>query len=274
MRLAGHLSVLQNDWNAALDWIESAANSGSSTAQAELAVMSPDDQYIESLISSGMRGQRAPADCWAKLRQSIDVEALTLAPASVERCPDPFVITAAHMASPKLCRWVMATAAPRLRRALVTQAGKAEPFVDPNRSNKLCIFNFDMVGLPILALRQRIANLAGVPVSHLEDTTVLQYGPGEQFSEHHDAFDLDDEDIAGGQRRQTLLVYLNEDYEGGETEFPALPWRFRGRPGEALLWVNTDERQVADPRTRHAGLPPRTGEKWIMSQWILDRPAR
>jgi prolyl 4-hydroxylase len=69
----------------------------------------------------------------------------------------------------------------------------------------------------------------------------------------------------------TFLICLNEEFTGGETEFPHLRWRFRGRRGDALWFVNITPDFAPDPRTLHAGLPPRSGEKWMFSQWIRGR---
>jgi prolyl 4-hydroxylase len=77
-----------------------------------------------------------------------------------------------------------------------------------------------------------------------------------------------------GQRVKTLLVYLNEDYEGGETDFPKAGVKFRGGMGEALLFDNVDADGVGDAKTVHAGLAPTRGEKWLLSQWIRDRAQR
>jgi prolyl 4-hydroxylase len=66
-------------------------------------------------------------------------------------------------------------------------------------------------------------------------------------------------------------MYLNDDYEGGETDFPALGLRHRGRKGDALLWANVDRVGDPDRRTLHAGLAATRGEKWLLSQWIRDR---
>lgn len=71
---------------------------------------------------------------------------------------------------------------------------------------------------------------------------------------------------------RTFLIYLNEEYEGGETAFPAIGLRYRGRAGDALFWANLDQQQLPDPLTLHAGLPPTSGEKWVFSQWIRERP--
>ncbi|MEI9965650.1 MAG: hypothetical protein WDM92_14240 [Caulobacteraceae bacterium] len=61
------------------------------------------------------------------------------------------------------------------------------------------------------------------------------------------------------------LVYLNEGYEGGATEFPLLGLGHRARGGDALLFVSADAAGTPDPRTVHAGRAPTSGEKWLLS---------
>ena len=70
-----------------------------------------------------------------------------------------------------------------------------------------------------------------------------------------------------------MLVYLNEDYEGGETEFLASGRRFRGKTGDGLLFRNADlATGMPDPNSRHAGLPVTAGCKLIASRWIRQKP--
>ena len=75
-----------------------------------------------------------------------------------------------------------------------------------------------------------------------------------------------------GQRVATILLYLNDDYAGGETAFPELGIAHRGGRGDALLFFSADAAGVPDRRTVHAGLPPTTGSKWVLSQFIRSRP--
>jgi hypothetical protein len=70
----------------------------------------------------------------------------------------------------------------------------------------------------------------------------------------------------------TFLTYLNDDYEGGETDFPRIGYRYKGRRGDALYFVNVDGAGAPDYRTVHAGLPPASGTKWLLSQWVRSRP--
>jgi hypothetical protein len=74
-----------------------------------------------------------------------------------------------------------------------------------------------------------------------------------------------------GQRVLTVLIYLNDDYEGGETDFPLVSWRYKGKTGDAILFHNVLLSGQPDRRMLHAGLPPSTGEKWLFSQWARSR---
>jgi prolyl 4-hydroxylase len=69
----------------------------------------------------------------------------------------------------------------------------------------------------------------------------------------------------------TFLVYLNDDYADGQTEFPRLELSHKGQRGEALYFVNALDGGKADIRTLHAGRPPSAGEKWIVSQFVRNR---
>ena len=110
----------------------------------------------------------------------------------------------------------------------------------------------------------------------MELTKVLHYSVGERFDLHFDFIDPAVPDFANelaarGQRLATFLVYLNDDYEGGETEFPLVALRHRGLVGSALYFANVDSSGEPDRLTIHAGLAPTSGEKWLLSQWIRSR---
>ena len=110
-------------------------------------------------------------------------------------------------------------------------------------------------------------------ISGLETSQILHYEVGEEFAEHCDYLDPANpghaRDIAvHGQRALTVLIYLNEDYEGGDTAFPALGRAFKGRKGDALVFWNLTPEGGPDWGTRHIGTAPTRGEKWLFSQWI------
>jgi prolyl 4-hydroxylase len=64
---------------------------------------------------------------------------------------------------------------------------------------------------------------------------------------------------------------LNDDYEGGETDFPELNLRYHGGKRGALFFTNALPNGEADLRMVHAGLPPKDNEKWLFSQFVRNR---
>ena len=122
-----------------------------------------------------------------------------------------------------------------------------------------------------------LAAALGAPQAMLEPFAVLNYAPGEEYGEHVDYLDPAIPAYAAelaqrGQRVATCLLYLNDDFEGGETEFTKLGLSFKGRKGDALFFFSADSSGRPDPRTVHAGRTPTSGEKWLLSQFFRNRP--
>ena len=83
-----------------------------------------------------------------------------------------------------------------------------------------------------------------------------QPGTGQEFQLHFDSIN------AVANRYLVFLWYLNDVADGGETEFPDLHIKVQPRAGRLLMfppyWMY-----------QHAGLPPRSGEKFILSTYLL-----
>ncbi len=218
----------------------------------------------------------AAADRWRRLRQAIDVDAWIAAPPKESLSEAPRIRTIENFASAAVCAWLIERARGKLGRARTYDVETGEGIVGESRTNSETDFNIVESDLALILLRARIAAATDLPPAVFELTKVLHYAVGQRFAPHFDFIDPATKGFAGelearGQRLATFLVYLNDDYEGGETEFPALGLRHRGRRGDALLFANVDLAGNPDRRTLHAGLPPTRGEKWVLSQWIRDR---
>jgi prolyl 4-hydroxylase len=61
-----------------------------------------------------------------------------------------------------------------------------------------------------------------VPVENGELLQVLRYEPGQYYKAHHDYFADEFNLKRGGQRVATMLMYLSDGVEGGETFFPSV----------------------------------------------------
>lgn len=242
------------DWDRAVAMLRRAADLGWTQAQDELALLSDAQGAIDiRVLVSPRRVQVVHA------AQRIHV------------IPGLF--------SKQECDWLIRRAAGRTTRARVHDLSKAGALVVDERSNTQLPFTVLEADIALTFLRARIANTLGMGLPLMEPASVLHYEVGQRFAEHYDHFNPaipgHAADIAErGQRMATVLVALNDAYEGGETHFPKLGWRWRGRTGDGLVWANVTREGAIDETTLHAGLPPTSGEKWLLSQWVRDRPQR
>jgi prolyl 4-hydroxylase len=181
-------------------------------------------------------------------------------------CEIPQVARLPGLFSPDECRFLVDHAAPRFRPAQIFHEGQQRFVRDPVRDSDTSSFPVIYESPVVHALNRRIAAASGTEVARGETLQILRYGPGQQYRLHTDA-------VPGlaNQRVLTLLVYLNDDYQGGETAFPDIGVSVRGRVGDGLLFANVLPDGNADPRARHVGNPVTDGIKLVASRWIRQR---
>lgn len=171
--------------------------------------------------------------------------------------------------SPDECAYLIEAAAPLLQPSVIVDPRTGAQVPNPVRTSKAAAFPFVDENPAIHALNRRLAAASKTDVRSGEPLQVLRYCPGEEYRQHSDA-------LPGveptQQRILTFLVYLNEDYEGGETEFPHLGVKVRGRLGDGLLFRNASAAGTPEPLARHAGLPVTSGIKHLASRWIRAAP--
>lgn len=252
---------LPQDWGTALKRLTQAAELGHATAGRQLALLS------DSPVLEGR--PRDPAD-------GVDLAAWLNPPQPRMLSQGPAIFAIEGFLPDAVCDWLQDRAGALAEPALVydpeTGVGRREGV----RTNAAAQFGLERMDVVLAVVRERIARAAGLPVPGLEWTQVLHYAVGQAFDWHVDWLDPATPGYAAdlaarGQRIATCLVFLNDDFEGGETAFEAGGLRHRGRKGDALMWANTLPDGSIDRRTRHAGLPPTRGEKWVLSQWLRGR---
>lgn len=257
------------DWSRALDLLALAAGQGSRSAQEQLLLLA-DNQ------ADPVAPQEAGADFWAGLREKIPLEQRKH-PGDKQSLSDSPRIRLIHgFATAPECRWLIALARPQLGPATVFDKLTGGQTLDPTRDNSYLVFRIGEMNVLTEVIRQRISNATALPVPLFEPSQVLHYAVGQRFKPHHDFLDPANSayhDSLGrfGQRIATFLIYLNDDYGGGETSFPRIGLNFRARKGDALFFANVTRDGRPDPNTLHSGLPPTSGEKWVFSQWIRDK---
>ena len=245
--LAAQDTQLPARWNVARDYLQRAARAGHAGAAAQLALL------------------------------GADLARHAAAPPAKSAHDSPRIRIIEGFASAAECDWLIALARPSLKPAEVYDpAGRGGLTAQAIRNNSAAGFNIAQSDVVLCLMRERIAQATALSTDTMEPAMVLHYETGQQFAPHYDFIDPDvpqlRPDIARrGQRVATFLLYLSDTHEGGETEFTDLDWRHRGAKGDALMFWNVGPDGAPDRGTRHAGLAPTRGEKWLLSQWIRAR---
>lgn len=167
------------------------------------------------------------------------------------------------------CDGILRDTAGTLSPSTITRESEDKDF----RTSKTAFFSRKGV-LP--GIEQKVCNTLGIDRKYAEDGQVQSYEVGQQFKSHNDYFHPghDDEHLSGGQRTWTFMVYLGEVESGGETHFPTLDVSIEPKKGMAVVWSSIGRDGDVDPRTLHAGLPIKKGQKSIITIWTRDKPQR
>ena len=138
----------------------------------------------------------------------------------------------------------------------------------------------------------------GYNASQYENIQVVRYHPNQEYKHHYDICHpiqghaehlktcKQDYKKYNSLRYATILFYLNDGYEGGETYFPKLNKKIKPKKGKALIFFNcnlnkdTKNNGLCDViyNSEHAGLPVKvskntnqSNEKWIANVWIRTK---
>ncbi|XP_073036424.1 probable prolyl 4-hydroxylase 3 [Primulina eburnea] len=139
----------------------------------------------------------------------------------------------------------------------------------------------------IRTIEKRIADYTFIPPEHGEGLQVLHYEVGQKYEPHYDYFIDEFNTKNGGQRIATVLMYLSDVEDGGETIFPAAKGNFSGVPGwnemsecarrglavkpkmgDALLFWSLRPDATLDSSSLHGGCPVIKGNKWSSTKWM------
>ncbi|KAJ4801222.1 2-oxoglutarate (2OG) and Fe(II)-dependent oxygenase superfamily protein [Rhynchospora pubera] len=91
----------------------------------------------------------------------------------------------------------------------------------------------------------------------LDKRQVLQYEATQKYEPHFDYFYDEKDQLRGGHRYATVLMYLSHVKEG-----------VKPVKGDAVLFYNLKPDAVPDPLSLHASCPVIQGKKWVATKWI------
>lgn len=155
--------------------------------------------------------------------------------------------------------------------------GASQDVVDNSSRKSYTAWLSDSVGPVIRKISNLTAMVTGLPLENQEDLQVLRYPEGGFFSPHYDCCEGGPEECnrmnaTGGPRRVTIIIYLNDGFEGGETVFPKANLTIKPQVGKAAVFWSTDDKDGILDLAYHGGNPVRKGEKWICNKWVHAKP--
>jgi prolyl 4-hydroxylase len=273
-RIAGN--VVRRDLTAARALLARAAaagDRGSSLLHASFlasGVGGPDQwaEAVAELTALASNEPRAAAQLTLLGAMDIDSSGFPAVPLDTRKLSSaPHVLCSEHFMTEAECSYLKSALEGALQPSLVVDPATGRMIPHPVRKSDFAVFGVHAEDLVVNALNRRIAALSGTGLDQGEPLQLLRYRAGGEYRAHLDALPP----AEPNQRILTVLVYLSDDYQGGETSFPRTGLSFRGRTGDALLFRNVATDGSPDPLAIHCGLPVTHGEKLIASRWIRER---
>jgi len=180
---------------------------------------------------------------------------------------EPLVMRFERVLTDEECEQLIESARPRLKESRL-----ANKVVSEIRTSRGMFFEEEESPL-IRRIERRIAQLMNVPIEHAEGLQVLHYGPGQEYRAHHDFF-APGSPSARNNRISTLVIYLNDVEEGGETFFPLLDIAVKPKRGSAVYFEYFYNNPELNDLTLHSSVPVARGEKWVATQWMRRQRVR
>ncbi|MCR8636220.1 2OG-Fe(II) oxygenase [Paenibacillus radicis (ex Xue et al. 2023)] len=125
----------------------------------------------------------------------------------------------------------------------------------------------------ITRIEKRLSQIMNIPVEHSDGLQVLLYTPGQEYRPHYDFF-TETSRASANNRISTLVMYLNDVEEGGETAFPMLNFSIVPNKGMAVYFEYFYNNHELNDFTLHAGTPVIKGEKWVATMWMRRQAVR
>lgn len=197
---------------------------------------------------------------------------------------EPRIFLFKHFLSDDECDHMIRIATPRVHRSGVSNAVTGASEFDEVRTSSGTFFNRredEIVG----RIEDRVAMWTMLHVNNAEGMQVLHYEKTQKYDPHHDYFSFEAGEDNGGNRMATVLMYLSNVEEGGETVFPKVPvpaWQTKSNysecamkglankpyKGDAVLFWSIKPDGRFDPKSLHGSCPVIKGEKWSATKWI------
>ncbi len=185
----------------------------------------------------------------------------------IAKYEEPLVVVLGNVLSDEECDELMKISKEQLQRSKIGQDHEVNSI--RTSSGVFCERNET-----VTRIEQRLSQIMNIPIENGDGLQVLQYTPGQEYQPHFDFFAETSRAGAANNRISTIVMYLNDVEEGGETTFPKLHLSIFPSKGMAVYFEYFYSDQELNDLTLHAGTPVIKGEKWVATMWMRRQPFR
>tara|TARA_R110000782_G_scaffold55710_5_gene117191 strand:- start:588 stop:1814 length:1227 start_codon:yes stop_codon:yes gene_type:complete len=152
-------------------------------------------------------------------------------------------------------------------RSSVVEGGTDRTAISNYRTSSTC--NLNTSNDTVNNIHKRIAGLLNLDIKKGEAMQGQLYEVGQYFKPHNDFFAGDAYQkhcLASGNRTHTFMIYLNDGFKGGGTNFPNQNMVVVPETGKAVTWENIKDGKVLE-EYMHEGVALEEGKKYIITAW-------
>ena len=186
----------------------------------------------------------------------------------ITRLEEPLIVILGNVLSNEECDELIRLSKDKMQRSKI---GKTRE-VDELRTSSSMFFQENENEI-VARVEKRISSIMNIPIEHGEGIQILQYTPGQEYKAHYDFFSSTSK-VTSNNRISTLIMYLNDVEQGGETFFPKLNLSVSPQKGMAVYFEYFYSDEDLNELTLHGGAPVIAGEKWVATQWMRKQKFR
>ncbi|CAM3169623.1 2OG-Fe(II) oxygenase [Filibacter tadaridae] len=186
----------------------------------------------------------------------------------ITRLEEPLIVVLDNVLSNEECDELIRLSKDKMQRSKI---GKTREVNELRTSSGM--FFQESENETVTRVENRISSIMNIPIEHGEGIQILKYTPGQEYKAHYDFFSSTSK-VANNNRISTLIMYLNDVEQGGETFFPKLNLTVTPQKGMAVYFEYFYNDENLNNLTLHGGAPVITGEKWVATQWMRKQRIR
>ena len=179
----------------------------------------------------------------------------------IAKMEEPLIVVLGNVLSKDECEGLISLSKDRMQRSKLRDSLETEV-----RTSSSMFFQEGENEL-ITRVEKRVSQIMNVPYEHGEGLQILNYQIGQEYKAHFDFFSSSSKPVKN-PRISTLVMYLNDVEEGGETYFPKLNFSVSPHKGMAVYFEYFYDDQELNELTLHGGAPILKGDKWAATQWM------